>query len=181
MRSPLTRRLSSRCRRGSTLSSHEPIRRASLRTATKDRCSLCWRATCHHLLNEFIKIPISCCYQIIDLLLFWGSICLIEFLETHVSTAYSGDQFIIQDFSVDFLSSKEIVTITKSPDRKSNVPFVDVLSKKFINKITFNCFILAWWWWWRFRLGWFLYFRRFLTECFFKTLNNLVFISQDIL
>ena len=181
MRSPSTGRLSSGVRGGSALSSHEPIRRASL-PATNHGSSLCWRATCHHLCNEFLKIPISCCYQIIDLLLFWGSICLIEFLETHVSTAYSDDQFIIQDLSEDFLSSKEIVTITKSPDRKSNVPVVDVLSKKFINKITFNCFILATRWWGRgFRFGWFLYFRRFLTECFFKTLNNLVFISQDIL
>ena len=83
---------------------------------------------------------ISDSFEFLDLLFTVG---FNEFLDDHVSSSDSDDQFSVDDLCVDFTSSKHVESIAKSSDGDGAARDTQVVGKQFVNLISFDGFVVG--------------------------------------
>ena len=138
-----------------------------------------WWVLIHLSLNKLFKIPVTGCLEFINFLKFCKRVSINKFCKAHVTASNSDDQFVVKNLCINSSSSKQVETVAKSSNWHTYLHGVDIFSQQLIDyissdgSVSINCFLLC-------SISicqlWGLF-----TKSFFKSFNNDIFVSQNIL
>ena len=90
------------------------------------------------VLYKSLLVPLTCLFQVIDLLLFFLDVVFYELLKVLVAACLSHDHTSFVNFHKDLLGSKQVVSIAEASHGEGALHLSQVIANHFIDKVTLD-------------------------------------------